>query len=309
MTDYTQTEQTDKLDQLKADIIRLETPRRKPNLGVFVGNNASDRLLFETFLGRSTDYLLMFMADQDYSAPYDHAQAYIDSVQYECGRHTAFTGTFVWSLHLYYVGRTLAEVANGDLYAEHQLLASKLLQYDVYSTDKIHVRVAQEFNGNWFGYNCIGRVTTFINAWKQFVDAFRSVSGGDRFVFHWCPNIGQSVDLEAAYPGASYVDVHAMDFYAASASHASNTWNTFVSQTWGLQWNEDFAAANGKPTAYTEWGVQQANAQVYIAQMAKWCAEHPVMYHCYWDSNSGFPGLISDGSKGATGDMYIKCFG
>src|SRR5690606_10095690 len=121
----------------------------------------------------------------------------------------------------------------------------------------------------------------------------------DRFLFEWTPNLGhQGMNPERAYPGNDYVDVIGMDFYYDlkwNPSDAREAWKHIVEQPYGLRWHQAYAARQGKPTAYSEWGVMSGDAEAFVELAAAWFRKHRVVYHSYWDSNAAFRGKLSDG--------------
>ncbi|MCJ2106260.1 hypothetical protein MKK70_12900 [Methylobacterium sp. E-041] len=52
-------------------------------------------------------------------------------------------------------------------------------------------------------------------------------------------------------------------------------------EPYGLQWQQDFAAAHGKPTAISEWGVQTDDSAPFVKAMADWMSSHHMVYGNY----------------------------
>jgi len=178
---------------------------------------------------------------------------------------------------------------------------------------QIYIRLGWEFNGTgYFPWSAVGKAHDYIDAFQNFVDVFRSVSS--KFRFEWCPNKGDvGMNPADAYPGDEYVDVIGMDFYWDSKQSWSFTdpvkaWNYFVDEKYGLQWHQDFAAAHGKPTAYSEWGVNSNNAREFIDLADKWFNSHDVLYQNYWNSDSNFQGKLSDNQYPNTGAAFKSEF-
>jgi hypothetical protein len=177
----------------------------------------------------------------------------------------------------------------------------------------IYVRTGWEMGGDWFpwGAQGIGNPEAFKAAFRNFATAFNAVS--ERFEIVW-DVVGDKGDVEQFYPGDDVVDVVSQDFYwftdwmgtdpvAAFNQHA-------YGHSYGLQWLENFADAHGKKTAYSEWGVPDGiDATAYIKLAEQWFEDpnHNTVYHTYWDSNSAYPGLLSDADD-ASAQAYRAAF-
>ena len=175
----------------------------------------------------------------------------------------------------------------------------------------IPVRTGWEFNGDWMHWSAVGRAGDYAAAYRRFVDTFRSVS--HRFAFEWCCNVGDyGMNPERAYPGDTFVDIIGMDFYYDmrwSSADPIEAWHAMVNRPFGLRWHQDFARSRGKPTAYSEWGIESASAAPYVRAAADWFREHSILYHCYWNSNAAFPGKLSEGQYSAVGEAFREAFG
>ena len=80
-------------------------------------------------------------------------------------------------------------------------------------------------------------------------------------------------------------------------------------RSWGLDWHQAFAAAHHKPTACSEWGIDNNGAAPYIDKARAWFVDHQVVYDTYWDSNSAFTGKLSSGQFPASGAAFKRDFG
>lgn len=271
-------------------------------LGVYEGNSLGSVTKFESWLGRDVDGILAFTGRNDW-------KDYTESADWAAKLWAGQDRPIFWSVPLITNTGNLESAAHGDYNAYYRKVAEDLAAANKDGGD-IHVRTGWEFNGEWFPWKAKGREEDFVGAWKQFVDTFRSVS--DHFVFEWTVNAGDmGMNPEKAYPGDAYVDVIGMDFYYNTAWDPKDpdaAWDHTVNRAYGLQWHQDFAAAHGKKTAYSEWGVKSPDAGPYVEKFAAWLAKYKVDYHSYWDSNADFPGKLSDGNKGETGEAFKDQF-
>ena len=108
------------------------------------------------------------------------------------------------------------------------------------------MRTGWEFNGNWQPWAAAGKTSDYRGAFRKFVSAFRAVS--DRFVFEWSPNIGDlGMNPEDAWPGNDYVDIIGLSVYTHDSDPAdpAEAFQLAVDRDYGLQWQQDFAAAHG----------------------------------------------------------------
>ncbi len=177
------------------------------------------------------------------------------------------------------------------------------------------LRIAHEFNGNWYWYQPQGQEAAFIGYWQHAVKAMRSVKG-QKFTFFWNPTLGVSVesgepfDAENAYPGDDYVDYIGPDTYDSdwgvypttgtiTASMQSAAWNDFVTEDHGLTWFSTFATSHKKPLAVAEWGLWAIGSShgggddpAYVQHMHDWLVANHVAFADYFDSGSNqiYPG-------------------
>lgn len=234
------------------------------------------------------------------------------SLSWQASRFKGLTSDIEWSVPLIPQGATLSAASSGSYDSHYTALAKQFVS--LWPNDKqIYIRVGWEFNGNgWFPWSAVGKASQYIGAFRHFVNAFRAVAPG-RFKFEWTPNVGNvGMDPTTAYPGDSYVDVIGMDFYYDTkwlGTDPNKAWNYMVSEKWGLQWHQDFAAQHKKPTAYAEWGVNSNSAGPYITSANKWFNDHHVLYQNYWDSNSNFRGDLSHGQFPQAAAAYKSAFG
>jgi len=216
----------------------------------------------------------------------------------------------MWSIPLIPTGANLADAAAGKYDANYLAMAQQLVA-NAGGQSQIYVRLGWEFNGaGWNSSSAVGQPENYAAAFRDFVTIARSVS--DKFVFEWTPNAGPTdMNPETAYPGDKYVDVIGTDFYYNTqwdSKDAKTAFNYFVSEPYGLQWQQDFAAAHGKPTAIGEWGLNSDNPE-YVKLVADWAKSHNMLYQNYWDSNAAFQGQLSSGQFPTAAAAYQALFG
>ncbi|MCA9597422.1 MAG: hypothetical protein KC776_29110 [Myxococcales bacterium] len=277
-----------------------------PMVGVYVGNDPAEVTKFEAWLGRDVDGVLGYTGAASW-ADFD------GSVGWAAGLWAPLDRRVFWSVPLIPAGASLASAAAGD-YDDHYKQAAQKLAGFRPGDPKLFVRTGWELNGDWFPWAAQGKEQDFIGAFQHFVTAFRSVS--NRFVFEWNVNMGNNTSTqmnpETAYPGDQYVDFIGMDFYWNTQwdpKDPDQAWTSMRDRPYGLAWHQTFAAAHGKPTTYSEWGIMSDDAGPYIANAKKWFDDHAVVFHTYWDSNSAFQGKLSGGQYPKAAAAYISAFG
>jgi hypothetical protein len=276
------------------------TPR--PLVGVYTGNDPAGPPAFDRWLGRPADGILGYTGNASWTD-------YDGSVGWAIGVWKPLDRPVFWSVPLIPSGATLEAAANGD-YNDHYRKAAQQLAAWRPQDPIVHIRTGWEFNGDWFPWAAKGKPEAFRKAFQQFVTTFRSAS--PRFVFEWNVNVGDvGMNPETAYPGDCYVDIIGMDFYWNTQwdpADPAQAWSSMLDRPYGLRWHQSFAAAHGKRTTYSEWGVGNNGAGPYIAQAQRWFADHQVVFHTYWDSNTAFTGKLSSGQFTDAGNAYRQAF-
>jgi len=206
-------------------------------------------------------------------------------------------------------GGTLAQGAAGTYNQYFTILAQTLVRDGAANAI---LRLGWEFNGTWYPWSVSDNTDAqnFAQFWRQIVNSMRAVPG-QQFKFLWNPNGGgsSSWNLELAYPGSAYVDYIGTDVYDefwGSPFTAQASWSNAVTQTWGLNWLVNFAAAEGRPIAIPEWSVDSGSDghglgddPYFINQFANWIAANNVAFTCifsYDDTSVGQDDDITDGS-------------
>ena len=166
------------------------------------------------------------------------------------------------------------QCAAGAYNAYYAKFAQGLMNY---GADSIYIRLAWEFDGNWYAWQVEnGEEKAFVACWRDVVDTMRAAAPGNNFKFVWNADTYYYTDrggmpwLQTTYPGNRYVDVVAIELY-------DNTWDANAypfpagcnssckQQHRQYAWSNDlmpatqallaFAQTNKKPFAFGEWGV------------------------------------------------------
>jgi hypothetical protein len=206
---------------------------------------------------------------------------------------------------------TLAQGATGAFNLSYIALAQTLVSEGL---SNAYLRLGWEFDGSWMPWNATtpSAEASYAAYFRQIVTAMRSVSG-EAFRFVWNPDAGaftqSGYSVAAAYPGNAYVDVIGLDAYDQSWATPQTPANAWASTTLpSLTAAQQFASSNGKPLAFSEWGVTirsdghgLGDDPYYINQMVAWMRSNNVTYESYFDANTGgVNSLLTGGSFAAS---------
>jgi hypothetical protein len=290
-------------------------------LGVYAGAGAPDGVAaFENSLGRPVSVVHDTLAKENWANLTD-VHWWIDQWS-----PTKYAQRIVYTIPMLPdSGGTLAAGASGAYNEYFRTLAQRLVAG---GQGNATLRIGPEFNGNWFKWTIAvpNGGADFASYWRQIVTTMRSVPGAN-FKFDWCPNDGSSyvggkpIQAASAWPGDAYVDYVGLDVYDQSwgpnRADPAALWNEFLTQTDGLRWHRDFAAAHGKPMTFPEWGISNrhdgyggGDSPYFIGQMYEWIRTNNVAYHMYFeyaDSNSDY--AIFDGKTPNAAHRFVELFG
>lgn len=263
---------------------------------------------FDTWLGRAADYILVFPATNSWALALSSADQIVSD----------FAGDArpkIWSIGTNTQDTTLDQAAAGNFDANYTSMAQKILA-DAPATGQIMLRVNHEFNlgsgGHPWNVVLNGKTAEFKTAFQRLVTRFRAVS--NRFRFTWNPNWTSSTtpqfDVTTCYPGDAYVDIIGLDLYYYLEYDDTNpvtAFNYARDQTYGLQWQVNFARSHGRALAMCEFATNWDRPQ-WIDLMYSWFTQNRYAYSNYWDANVDFSGRLSDGSYPDSGARFIKDF-
>jgi hypothetical protein len=204
---------------------------------------------------------------------------------------------------------TLAAGATGAYNAYFVTLAQTLISG---GEANAYLRLGWEFDGSWFPWNATtpAAETSFAGYFQQIVTSMRSVPGAN-FKFVWNPDAGAfttpGYNVALAYPGSAYVNDIGIDAYDESWATPFTPDNAWAETTLpSLTAARGFAAAEGRPLAFCEWGTAIGSGghglgddPLYVANILAWMKDpaNDVAYESYFNADSGgVDSVITSGS-------------
>ena len=194
---------------------------------------------------------------------------------------------------------TLAQGASGAFNLYYITLAQTLVAG---GEGNAYLRLGWEFDGSWMPWNATtpSAESSYAAYFQQIVTAMRAVPG-EQFRFVWNPDSGAftqaGYSVTAAYPGNAFVDVIGLDDYDQSWATPQTPANAWTSANLpSLTAAQQFASANGKPLAFSEWGVTirtdghgLGDDPYFVNQMVAWMknSANDVAYESYFDADTG----------------------
>ena len=189
---------------------------------------------------------------------------------------------------------TLATGATGAYDSHFVTLAQNLIAAN---ESNAFLRLGWEFDSGSSAWSATspGGEANYAEYFRQIVTAMRSVPG-ENFKFVWNPDLyvfqpNSTYDVSLAYPGSSYVDDIGVDAYDRTIPQdPTNSWPYLLP---ALTAADQFAAAQGKPLAIPEWGVQRCSGcgglgddPSYINSFTTWMKDpaNNVAYESIFDS-------------------------
>jgi hypothetical protein len=192
---------------------------------------------------------------------------------------------------------TVAQGATGAYNSYYTTLAQTLVAG---GEANAYLRIGWEFDGGWYlwGSTTPAAEASYAAYFRQIVTAMRSVPG-EAFRFVWNPDSGAfaqaGYNVELGWPGSSYVDVIGLDTYDqtwVTPQTPTNAWNETTQP--GLNAAAAFAAAQGKPLAIEEWGVDNrtdghglGDDPLFVNNFVNWMKTHNLAYESYFSNGSG----------------------
>jgi hypothetical protein len=201
-----------------------------------------------------------------------------------------------------------AQEASGEFDQYFRELGRKLVHHGLAHTI---IRLGYEANNPDIGpWQATDDPPGYVAAYRHIVGVLRAVPGSD-FLFDWNPTAGLTPNLPlnsfaSFYPGNDVVDIIGLDVYDIDWNDPTATpqqrWNQLLTEPLGLEAQRAFAATQGKPVSFPEWGVYTdqttpiaggGDDPYYVNQMASWITGSNSAYESYFDMNWG-GGTLTD---------------
>jgi hypothetical protein len=179
------------------------------------------------------------------------------------------------------------------------------------------IRLGEEMNGSW-EKDYVGTTTQEQNLWATCfaneVTAMRKAPG-EHLLIDWDTNACTTgIPYANYYPGNAYVDILGLDLYNTGCDqpNTSLTFSQLAGESYGLNSFDAFAAAQGKPISFPEWGLTTSPAgdsPAYIDGMASTIANGNVAFEEYFDVVDGDTMLLDNGTTPLSDAAFQKDFG
>jgi len=284
-------------------------PATAPNVGCITGNEPSEFTAFEQWLGAAPSFCLLAFNQSS-------ATALASSIPYICTQGHAFTqlgANVIWSIPC--PGRSQLEaIVAGNFDATYKNLFQSILAVYPTSNQPIYVRLPWEFNlseqenaavdknGHW-------NPNLFLAAWQRLANIAHDIS--PRFMRIWCPNVTtQSLDPALCWPGAEYVEIVSQDFYMQGKYNKPGDINWFLNEKRGLIWGKNFALANNKYFAMSEWGMDSDKFFNDLTIASQWMQGlgGKLHHHCWWNRTEGINCMLTGSALPGLAKAYKQRF-
>jgi hypothetical protein len=179
------------------------------------------------------------------------------------------------------------------------------------------IRLGEEMNGSW-EKDYVGTTTQEQNLWATCfaneVTAMRAAPG-EHLLIDWDINACTSaIPYANFYPGNAYVDILGIDLYDAGcdAPTTALTFSQLANENYGLTEFEAFAAAQGKPMSFPEWGLTtqpSGDDPAYITAMGSTIESGNFAFEEYFDVVDGTTMLLDGGNTPLSDAAFQKAFG
>jgi hypothetical protein len=164
------------------------------------------------------------------------------------------------------------------------------------------VRIAWEFNGDFWYYHATNDTQQFIQCWNHVASSIKATD--PQVLTDWTinskytPTDSCNGDPRNCYPGDAYVDYIGIDDYDEYPPSTTTPFDTIATAPGGLTWIHDFAVQHHKRFGVGEWGVVSAGSQgggdnpAFIQNMRSWFQAHASagLYECYFGTDA--PGEV-----------------
>jgi Glycosyl hydrolase family 26 len=140
-------------------------------------------------------------------------------------------------------------------------------------------------------------------------------ASGSNFLFDWDINAcTQPIPYLNYYPGNAYVDILGLDFYDQGCDQPNTalSYSQLANEPYGLTSFEAFAAAQGKPMSFPEWGLASDPAgddPAYIDGIANTVAHGDFAFQAYFEVTGGGNNLPLSSGTPLSNSAYQQTFG
>lgn len=251
------------------------------NLGVYRGSGRPDLIPgYVAWLGAPLTHVVDFLPG---------SWAAIDSPTWWLGKWAPTPYALVLTVPMFPSGCTLEAGARGDYDTHWRSFARALVAKNMQG--RTVVRLGHEPRVPSYSWYCKGKEAAYAAYFRRVVSVVRAVAGRP-VRFEWCMLAGGGINAEAAYPGNSAVDVIGLDIYdiAKAGTTGRARWDLLRTAPYSLEWHKAFAAKQGKPRAFSEWGVVDVahggagDNPFYVERMVEWTSA--AAYACYFEVNA-----------------------
>jgi len=289
------------------------SPSRAMAMGVYAGSgNVAGATSFQSALGAPVHYALDYFSGSSWSS--------ISSPTWVLDQWQGSPYQLVFGVPMLPSGATLAAGAAGTYDAEFSTLAQNLVASG-FANAWLVLGFDPTVAGTPWSVSTPTEAAQYVAYWRRIVAAMRAVPGASfRFVWDVTPP-GNGLTPQDLYPGSSYVDVIATDFFdLGTGVPGAARFSTLVAAPYGPQWFSTFAAAEEKPFILAKWGVTASSTwggggddPAFVHALVTWAEQSGVQLLMTWDagtwaiSGGGFPDSMAalraavDGRVGATG--------
>jgi beta-mannanase len=179
------------------------------------------------------------------------------------------------------------------------------------------IRLGPEMNGPW-EHDFVGTSTQEQNLWATcFANEVTSMrkAPGEHLLIDWNVNAcTETIPYANFYPGNAYVDILGLDLYdqGCDSPNKALTFSQLSSETYGLTSFEAFAAAQGKPMSFPEWGLVSGSGNddpSYITAMASSVNNGNFAFQEYFDVVDGGTMMLDTGNTPLSDAAYHRTFG
>ncbi len=220
-------------------------------------------------------------------------------------------------------------IARGDYDAYLNSWGGKLKQFlagsdGIYGTDddrRVYIRLAHEPNGNWYPWSAKDGSNTpadYVAMWQRVWQRLNT-QGLDKSHVQWIWSVNNvdvgTFNMEAYYPGDSYVDWVGLDGYNWGSAYSWSNWRT-PQQVFAPSRERVAALAPNKPvslsevasTATTTNGIDNEAKETWITQLTSYLKDADIRMIAWFNEDKETNWQIFAGQQGAAQTDGIKVY-